>query len=342
MRYRVTLIPGDGIGPEVTQAMVRAVDLVTEGRIEWERVVAGSAAVDAGLEPLNDEVVASISRNRVAIKGPLQTPIGGGWRSVNVSLRQSLDLYACLRPVASLPGDNRARYENVDLVVVRENTEGLYSGREHEVVPGVVEALKIVTRRASERIMRFAFEYARHNGRKRICVLHKASVMRLGEGLFLDCAREVAADYPFLEVEYKAVDKIFLDLVLDPSPYDMLVSGNLHGDLLSDLCAGLVGGLGMVPGANVGDRHAVFEAVHGTAPDLAGKDVANPIAVILSAELMLRHMGETRPADRLRLGVEELLRRGEHLTRDLGGSAGTTELTDALLRLLETKVEAAP
>ena len=198
--------------------MVRAVDLVTEGRIEWERVVAGSAAVDAGLEPLNDEVVASISRNRVAIKGPLQTPIGGGWRSVNVSLRQSLDLYACLRPVASLPGDNRARYENVDLVVVRENTEGLYSGREHEVVPGVVEALKIVTRRASERIMRFAFEYARHNGRKRICVLHKASVMRLGEGLFLDCAREVAADYPFLEVEYKAVDKIFLDLVLDPSP----------------------------------------------------------------------------------------------------------------------------
>ncbi|MEE2778116.1 MAG: isocitrate/isopropylmalate family dehydrogenase [Acidobacteriota bacterium] len=335
LKYRVSLIPGDGIGPEVTAAMVRAVDHVTEGRIEWETVLAGSAAVEAGLEALNEDAIASIRRNRIAIKGPLQTPIGGGWRSVNVSLRQGLDLYACLRPVATLPGSTRARYDNVDLVVVRENTEGLYSGREHEVVDGVVEALKIVTRRASERIIRFAFEYARNHGRKRLCILHKASVMRLGEGLFLDCAREVARDYPYLEVNYRAVDKVFLDLVLDPTAYDMLVSGNLDGDLLSDLCAGLVGGLGLVPGANIGDGHAVFEAVHGTAPDLAGKDLANPLAVILSAELMLRHIGEELPARRLRDAVEQLLRRGESLTRDLGGQASTRQLTEALLRILD-------
>jgi isocitrate dehydrogenase (NAD+) len=336
MRYRVTLVPGDGIGPEVTSAMVRAVDLVTEGRIEWERVTAGSEAASEGLEPLPAEALESIRRNRIAIKGPLQTPIGGGWRSVNVSLRQALDLYACLRPVRSLPGATRSRYDDVDLVVVRENTEGLYSGREHEVVDGVVEALKIVTRRASERIMRFAFEYARNNDRKRLCILHKASVMRLGEGLFLDCAREVARDYPYLDVEFQAIDRVFLELVLDPSRYDMLVSGNLDGDLLSDLCAGFVGGLGLVPGANIGHGHAVFEAVHGTAPDLAGKGVANPLAVILSAELMLRHIGEAGAAGHLRRGVEALLSRGEHLTRDLGGQAGTTEMTDALLRLLES------
>ena len=333
MQYTVTLIPGDGIGPEVTHAMVRVVDLITEGRIRWESVVAGSEAAAQGLSPLPQEALDSIRRNRIAIKGPLQTPIGGGWRSVNVSLRQQLELYACLRPVKSMPGATRSRYEDVDLVVVRENTEGLYSGREHEVVDGVVEALKIVTRRASERIMRYAFEYARHNDRKRLCILHKASVMRLSEGLFLDCAREVAADYPYLEVELRAVDKVFLELVLDPDRYDMLVTGNLDGDLLSDLCAGLVGGLGVVPGANIGDGHAVFEAVHGTAPDLAGRDLANPLAIILSAELMLRHIGESAAADRLRIGVETLLTQGEHLTRDLGGSAGTTEMTDQILLL---------
>jgi isocitrate dehydrogenase (NAD+) len=334
VRYKVTLIPGDGIGPEVAAAMVRAVDLVTEGRIDWEPAVAGAAAAAQGLPPLPPATLASIRRNRIAIKGPLSTPIGEGWRSVNVSMRQALDLYACLRPVRSLPGPTRARYQNVDLVVVRENTEGLYSGREHEVIDGVVEALKIVTRAASERIMRFAFEYARHHGRKRLCVLHKASVMRLSDGLFLECARRIAEDYPYLEVELRAIDTVFLELVLDPSRYDMLVSGNLDGDLLSDLCAGLVGGLGVVPGANLGDGVAVFEAVHGTAPDLAGRNAANPIALILSAELLLRHIGEAIAADRLRLGVETLLTQGRALTRDLGGTASTTELTDALLELV--------
>jgi len=331
----VTLIPGDGIGREVSDAMVRVVDLVTDGRIEWERVVAGSQAVEQGLGPLPEAALDSVRRNRIAIKGPLQTPIGTGWRSVNVALRQEMDLYACLRPVKSLPGVP-ARFENVDLVVVRENTEGLYSGREHEVVDGVVEALKIVTRRASERIMRFAFEYARHHGRKRLCVLHKVSVMPLSDGLFIDCARRIADDYPYLEMELVPIDTIFLELLRDPTRYDMLVSGNLDGDLLSDLCAGLVGGLGIVPGANLGDGCAIFEAVHGTAPDLAGKDVANPIALILSAELLLRHIGELAPADRLRRGVEELLEGGRHLTRDLGGQAGTSEMTEALLEILES------
>ena len=334
MRYPITLIPGDGIGPEVTAAMVRVVDHATEGRIEWERRIAGSTAVEQGSSPLPAETLASIRRNRIAIKGPLQTPIGGGWRSVNVAMRQELDLYACLRPVVSLPGNSRARYQNVDLVVVRENTEGLYSGREHEVVDGVVEALKIVTRRASQRIMRFAFEHARHQGRKKLTIVHKASVMRLSDGLFLECAHEVAQDYPYLEVEYLPLDNLAMALVLDPVQLDMLVMGNLDGDLVSDLCAGLVGGLGMVPGANIGDGYAVFEAVHGTAPDIAGRGVANPIALILSAELMLRHIGERRAADSVRGAVERLLAEGTHLTRDLGGSAGTQELTARLLELM--------
>jgi isocitrate dehydrogenase (NAD+) len=334
VRYPITLIPGDGIGPEVTAAMVRVVDHATEGRIEWERRIAGSTAVEQGSSPLPAETLASIRRNRIAIKGPLQTPIGGGWRSVNVAMRQELDLYACLRPVVSLPGNSRARYQNVDLVVVRENTEGLYSGREHEVVDGVVEALKIVTRRASQRIMRFAFEHARHQGRKKLTIVHKASVMRLSDGLFLECAHEVAQDYPYLEVEYLPLDNLAMALVLDPVQLDMLVMGNLDGDLVSDLCAGLVGGLGMVPGANIGDGYAVFEAVHGTAPDIAGRGVANPIALILSAELMLRHIGERRAADSVRGAVERLLAEGTHLTRDLGGSAGTQELTARLLELM--------
>ncbi len=334
MRYAVTLIPGDGIGPEVTASMTRVVDFVTEGRIEWEPVVAGNQAVEQGLSPLPDAALDSIRRNRIAIKGPLQTPIGTGWRSVNVTLRQELDLYACLRPVHTMPGVN-SRYENVDLVVVRENTEGLYSGREHEVVDGVVEALKIVTRRASRRIMRYAFEYARHQGRKRLCVLHQQSIMPLSDGLFLDCAREIAHDYPYLEVEIVPINTVFFQIIHDPSSFDMLVSGNLDGDLLSDLCAGLVGGLGLVPGANIGDGHAVFEAVHGTAPDLAGKNVANPLALVLSAGLMLRHIGENGPASLLEGAVETFLEQGSQLTRDLGGEASTVQLTDRLLEILE-------
>lgn len=335
MKYAVTLLPGDGIGPEVSKAMVRAVDFVTGGRIEWEPVVAGSTAVDQGLSPLPDEAIDSIRRNRIAIKGPLQTPVAGGWRSVNVLLRQSLDLFACVRPVRSMPGNTLARYQDVDQIIVRENTEGLYSGREHEVVDGVVEALRIVTRDASRRIMQFAFEYARSHGRKKLTIVHKASITPLSDNLFLDCARECARRYPFFQVDYLPLDNLALELAADPTRFDMLVMGNLDGDLMSDLCAGLVGGLGIVPGANYGDGCAVFEAVHGTAPDIAGRDLANPIALILSAELMLRYVGEADAADHLRTGVERLLVDGKSLTRDLGGSANTSELTDALLHELE-------
>jgi isocitrate dehydrogenase (NAD+) len=331
---KVTLIPGDGIGPEVSRAMVRAVDAVTDGAIEWEEQLAGSAAVEAGHSPLPAATVQSIRQNRVGIKGPLQTPIGGGWRSVNVSIRQALDLYVSLRPVKSLPGPSKSRYQDVDVVVVRENTEGLYSGREHEAVPGVVEALKIVTRKASERIVRYAFEYARANGRRKVTVSHKQSIMPLSEGLFLETARAVAEDYPFTEVEYVGLDNLVMELALDPHQFDTIVLGNLDGDVVSDMCAGLVGGLGMVPGANIGKQYALFEAVHGTAPDIAGRGIANPLALILSAELMLRHVGEQAAAKRLRAGVERLLSNGSVLTGDLGGTATTRQMTDALLETL--------
>lgn len=341
MRYAVTLFTGDGIGPEVTGAMVRIVDHVTGGRIDWEPVLAGSTAVDQGLTPLPNEALDSLKRNRIAIKGPLQTPVGKGWRSVNVTLRQEMDLYACVRPVETLPGPNVARYTDVDLIVIRENTEGLYTGREHEVVPGVIEALKIVTREASERIMRFSFEHARNNGRKKLTIVHKASVTPLSDGLFLECAEEVGRDYPFLEVEVMPLDTLAMELVKDPTRFDMLITGNLDGDVMSDLCAGLVGGLGLVPGANVGNGHAVFEAVHGTAPDIAGLGVANPIAVILSAELMLRHIGEARAATAVRSAVRKLLSEGNVLTRDLGGEANTQQLTDELLRQIDIAMETA-
>ncbi|MEE8267440.1 MAG: isocitrate/isopropylmalate dehydrogenase family protein [Gemmatimonadales bacterium] len=331
---KVTLIPGDGIGPEVSAAMVRVVDAVTEGRIEWESQLAGSAAVGAGFDPLPDATVESIRRNKLGIKGPLQTPIGKGWSSVNVAIRKALDLYVSLRPVKSLPGPNKARYEDVDLIVVRENTEGLYSGREHEAVPGVVEALKIVTRHASERIVNFAFEHARILGRKKLTIVHKVSVMPQSDGLFLKVAREVASHFPFTEVEYLNLDNLVMELALDPSRFDTIVLGNLDGDLVSDLCAGLVGGLGLVPGANIGERFALFEAVHGTAPDIAGKGIANPTALILSAEMMLRHMGQHHSADRMRRAVEEVLDDGSMVTGDLGGSAGTEQYTDAILAAL--------
>jgi isocitrate dehydrogenase (NAD+) len=314
--------------------MVRVVDAATGGTIEWEEQLAGSAAVDAGHSPLPAATVQSIRQNRVGIKGPLQTPIGGGWRSVNVSIRQALDLYVSLRPVKSLPGPSKSRYSDVDVVVVRENTEGLYSGREHEAVPGVVEALKIVTRKASERIVRYAFEYARANGRRKVTVSHKQSIMPLSEGLFLETARAVAEDYPFTEVEYVGLDNLVMELALDPHQFDTIVLGNLDGDVVSDMCAGLVGGLGMVPGANIGKQYALFEAVHGTAPDIAGRGIANPIALILSAELMLRHVGERVAAKRLRAGVERVLADGSVLTGDLGGSASTGEITDALLEAM--------
>jgi isocitrate dehydrogenase (NAD+) len=274
-------------------------------------------------------VLESIRRNKVALKGPTATPIGTGHRSVNVALRKALDLYANLRPVKSLPGV-KSRYDGVDLVVVRENTEDLYSGLEHVVVPGVVESIKIITERASTRIARFAFEYARTHGRRRITAIHKANIMKLSDGLFLDCARAVAEEYPAVKYDEMIVDNTCMQLVLDPTRFDVLLLENLYGDIVSDLCAGFIGGLGMAPGANIGEKEAVFEAVHGTAPDIAGKNKANPMALILSGALMLDHLGEREAADRVRGAVRAVLREGQKLTGDLGGTAGTIELAEAI------------
>jgi isocitrate dehydrogenase (NAD+) len=331
--YKITLIPGDGIGPEVTEATVAVVEAAGVP-VVWERVQAGAAAVEREGNPLPEPVLESIRRNRVALKGPITTPIGTGFPSVNVSLRKGLELYASLRPVASLPGV-KTRYENVDLVIVRENTEGLYSGREHTVVPGVVEGLKIITEKASRRIARFAFNYARNEGRRKITIVHKASIMKLSDGLFLSCANQVASDFPFIEVEDLLIDNTCMQLVLEPRRFDLLLMENLYGDLVSDLCAGLVGGLGVVPGANIGDRYAVFEAVHGSAPDIAGKGLANPTALILSACLMLRHLGERAAAARIRRAVETVLLDGGRVTSDLGGTATTTEMGSAIAGLVK-------
>ena len=305
MSTPVVLIPGDGIGPEVTQAM-QAVLAAAGAEIAWIEAHAGIPAAERFGDPLPKATLDLIRRYRVALKGPCTTPVGKGYRSINVRLRQDLDLYASVRPVCTLPGID-VPYDNVDLVVVRENTEGLYSGQEHVVVPGVVESLRIITRKASERIVRYAFELARQQGRKRVTFCHKADVLPLSDGLFLAVAREVADDYPFVEFEEIHVDHLCLELALDPTRYDVLVMENLFGDVLSDLCAGLVGGLGVVPGANIGQRYAVFEAVHGSAPDIAGKGVANPIALLRSAALMLEHIGQRRPAARIEASVRQTL-----------------------------------
>ncbi len=330
MAHTITLIPGDGIGPEVSEAAVRVV-AATGAPIRWERMEAGMAAHEGTGRPLPAEVLESIRRNRVALKGPVTTPIGGGFTSVNVTLRRELDLYASVRPVRSLPGV-RTRHGGVDLVIVRENTEGLYSGREHAVVPGVVEGLKIITERASRRIARFAFNYARAEGRRKISILHKASIMKLSDGLFLACARQVSSDFPFIEVDEHLIDNACMQLVLEPGRFDMLLLENLYGDLVSDLCAGLVGGLGVVPGANIGDHCAVFEAVHGSAPDIAGQGRANPTALVLSACLMLRHIGERDAARRVRRAVEAVLMEGAEVTPDLGGQATTSGMAEAIAR----------
>ncbi len=330
MAYTITLIPGDGIGPEVAEAALRVVG-AAGAPIRWERMEAGTVAHEKTGKPLPPEVVDSIRRNRIALKGPVTTPIGGGFTSVNVTLRQDLDLYASVRPVRSLPGV-RTRYEGVDLVIIRENTEGLYSGREHTVVPGVVEGLKIITERASRRIARFAFNYARAEGRRKISIIHKASIMKLSDGLFLACANQTASDFPFIEVDEHLIDNACMQLVMDPGRFDMLLMENLYGDLVSDLCAGLVGGLGVVPGANLGDHCAVFEAVHGSAPDIAGQGRANPTALILSAALMLRHIGERGAASRIERAVEAVLTEGAEVTPDLGGRVTTSAMADAIAR----------
>lgn len=331
---QIVLIEGDGIGPEVTAAACRVV-AAAGVKIDWVKAPAGLAAVESHGEPLPDETLEMIRRYRVALKGPCTTPVGRGYRSINVRLRQGLDLYASVRPVRTLPGV-RTPYEAVDLVVVRENTEGLYAGLEHEVVPGVVESVRLVTRPAAERIVRFAFELARHGGRRRVTFCHKADVMRLSDGLFLECARAVADDYPFIAFEEKPIDTLCLELASDPSRFDVLVMENLFGDVISDLAAGLVGGLGVVPGANYGQKYAIFEAVHGSAPDIAGQGLANPIAVIRSAALMLEYVGHRAAAERIERAVLKTLAAGIGLTRDIGGDGTTATLTEQIIRHLES------
>lgn len=329
MQYRVTLIKGDGIGPEVTEATVRV--LAAAGApIQWEEAPAGMAAVSAGLDPMPEATLASIRKNRLGLKGPLETPKGRGFRSANVALRQHLDLYAGLRPVRSLPGVVTP-YKNVDLIVLRENTEDLYAGIEHEVTPGTVLNLKVSTRRAGERFSRWAFEYMRNHGRRTVHCCHKAPVNPLSDGAFVSAFYAVGEEYPFLEKGDMPVDNLAFELARDPSGFDVLLLQNLYGDILSDLCAGLVGGLGVAPGANVGDRVAVFEAVHGIAPDIAGKGLANPLSVLLSALLMLEYVGERKVAERVERAIFDVLEEGRNLTGDLGGKAGTATFTDAII-----------
>ena len=332
MRHKITLIPGDGIGPEVTGATI-SVLRATGFEAEWETFVVGAEALSRYGDPLPENLIESIRRNKIALKGPVATPIGTGFVSSNVRLRKALDLYANLRPVKSLEGVP-SRYEKVDLVVVRENTEDLYSGLEHEVVPGVVESLKIITDRASRRIARFAFEYARREGRKRITAIHKANIMKLSDGLFLRCFREVAEDYPEIKADDLIVDNACMQLVIDPTQFDVLLLENLYGDIVSDLCAGLIGGLGVAPGANIGEEIAVFEAVHGAAPTIAGRGIANPTALLQSAVLMLKHLNERERATKVQSALEKVLAEGKVLTRDLGGQATTLQFTDAIIRAL--------
>jgi isocitrate dehydrogenase (NAD+) len=331
MTHRITLIPGDGIGPEVTNAVLQILS-ATGVPIEWERYDAGILSPDKN-NPLPTSLIDSIRRNKIALKGPVTTPIGEGFTSVNVSLRKALDLYVNLRPVANLTGIP-ARFTNVDLVIVRENTEDLYAGLEHQIVPGVVESLKIITAVASTRIGRFAFEYARDYGRKRVTAIHKANIMKMSDGLFLESVRGVAKEYPDIAYDERIIDAACMQLVLHPETFDVLVLPNLYGDIVSDLCAGLVGGLGVVGAANLGAECAVFEAVHGSAPDIAGKGVANPTALLLSAVLMLRHIGETTSADRIVHALEQVMAAGASLTPDLGGHASTTQFADAVCKML--------
>src|SRR2546425_7948204 len=333
MAYKITLIPGDGIGPEVTRVAVRILE-ATGVKFEWEAYEAGAQAFEKYGENIPKELIHSIERTGVGLKGPVTTPIGGGFASINVELRKHFELYANFRPIRNLP-HIPTRYPDVDLIIIRENTEGLYSGIEHEVVPGVVESLKIITEKASTRISRFAFEYARKNKRKKIHAIHKANIMKLSDGLFLRCSRNVAKEYPEITYGEHIVDNTCMQLVMNPYQYDMLLMENLYGDIISDLCAAFVGGLGFVPGANIGDHCAIFEAVHGSAPDIAGKNIANPTAVIRSALLMLRHLGEHDAAAKIRKALQEGYRNRQKLTRDVGGQAGTSEFADSVIEAME-------
>jgi isocitrate dehydrogenase (NAD+) len=329
MSRTITLIPGDGIGPEVTEAVVR-IFAAAGLDIEWERHDAGVIAFEKYGKSLPMELVDSVHRNKVALKGPVTTPIAEGFTSVNVGLRKALDLYANLRPVRNLPGVE-SRFQDVDLIIVRENTEDLYSGLEHEIIPGVVESLKIITERASTRIAEFAFAFAKANSRKRVTAIHKANIMKLGDGLFLESTRKVSRANLETTYDERIVDAVCMQLVMFPEKFDVLLLPNLYGDIVSDLCAGLVGGLGVVPGANIGIDCAVFEAVHGSAPDIANKNRANPTALLLSALMMLEYIDEREAAARIRAALERVLTEGKVRTRDLGGTASTTEFTDAIV-----------
>jgi isocitrate dehydrogenase (NAD+) len=335
IRHKVTLIPGEGIGPEVAAATRRVLE-ASGVQIDWEEIGGRTGnSADQGTS-VNQLAVESVRKNRVALKGPMATAVAGGAPSVNVALRKTLELYANLRPVKNVPGV-KSHFENVDLILVRENTEDLYSGLEHEVVPGVVESLKIITEKASTRIAKFAFEYAKRHGRKKIHAIHKANIMKLSDGLFLRSVRAVAAQFPQIEYKELIVDNACMQIVMDPMQFDMLLLPNLYGDVMSDLAAGLVGGLGVVPSANIGDECAMFEAVHGTAPDIAGKGFANPTALLMSSVLMLDHLGERTTAERIQAALERVYREAKHTTRDVGGKAGTDEFAEAVITALHEK-----
>ncbi|HEY4048668.1 MAG TPA: isocitrate/isopropylmalate dehydrogenase family protein [Acidobacteriaceae bacterium] len=334
--HTVTLIAGDGIGPEVSDAVVRILEAVARlsgAKFVWEPFAAGAGAFEKHGEYIPKELYESIERNRVALKGPVTTPVGGGFPSINVTLRKKFELYANFRPIKNLPG-LETRYPGVDLIIVRENTEGEYVGLEHEVVPGVVESLKVITEKGSTRISKFAFEYARKHGRRKIHAIHKANIMKMSDGLFLRCAREIAKGFPEITYGEHIIDNTCMQLVMNPYQYDTLLMENLYGDIVSDLCAAFVGGLGLVPGANLGAECAIFEAVHGSAPDIAGKDIANPTALLQSSILMLRYLDETDAADRLQAAVEKVYSEKRSLTRDVGGTSGTKAFADAVIAAL--------
>lgn len=341
--HKITLVPGDGIGPEVSSAAVsilKAAGEATDVAFDWHRYEAGADSFQKTGEYIPKALYASIEKNRVALKGPVTTPVGEGFTSINVTLRQHFELFANFRPVKNLPG-LKTRYPDIDLIIVRENMEDLYAGLEHVVVPGVVQALKIITEKGSTRIAQFAFDYARKHSRKKVHAIHKANIMKLSDGLFLRCCRSVAERFP--EVEYKEhiVDNACMQLVMNPYQYDVLLTENLYGDILSDLCSAFVGGLGLVPGANLGTECAIFEAVHGSAPDIAGKDMANPTALLQSAVLMLHHINEPATAERVQAGLEQVFREGKTLTRDVGGTSGTKAFAEAVLQAMEAPVQQA-
>ncbi|MBS1796893.1 MAG: isocitrate dehydrogenase (NAD(+)) [Acidobacteria bacterium] len=332
-KHNITLIPGDGIGPEIISATVRIIE-ASGIDIEWETHILGAQALEKHGTTLPEATIESVRRNKVALKGPLTTPIGKGFTSVNVGLRKALDLYANVRPVKALP-NVPCRYPELDLVIVRENTESLYAGLEHVVVPGVVESLKIITEKASTRIARYAFEFAASHGRKKVTAMHKANIMKLSDGLFLECFNRVAADFPGIAADDKIIDNACMQLVMRPEQFDVMVLENLYGDIVSDLCAGLIGGLGLAPGANIGEQGAVFEAVHGSAPDIAGQGIANPTAILMSGILMLRHIGEMEAAARVENAMMEVYAEGKVRTKDLGGAAKTDEFATAIVNKLK-------